>query len=187
MPEFVYRLNAFLPRDIVILALYQAATEDVHARFSAFRRSYVYVVARQKDPFRNGLAGFYTDKNEWDIPAMQEACRILLEYNDFATFCMLKTEVKHHLCTLYEARWEQDGHLLRFHISANRFLRRMVRLIVGTMIQIGRGKMSLAQFRYAIEQRHPQFAAGAAYPEGLYLNRIDYPSGSLIKLEQGVS
>ena len=168
-----FRLNGILPDSIAIFDLCPV-TDDAHARFSAVRRTYEYHIVDHKDPFlcqqatrvRPGL----------DFDAMNEAAQLLIGKQDFASFCRTNTDVKTTICDLTRAEWKQlgNGHAV-FTIAADRFLRNMVRAVVGTLFEVGRGKMTKEQFAEVITQ-HNRCAAGDSAPaEGLFLVQIDYP------------
>ena len=168
-----FRLNGILPDSIAIFDIFHV-TDDAHARFSAVRRTYEYHIVDHKDPFlcqqatrvRPGL----------DFEAMNEAAQLLIGKQDFASFCRTNTDVKTTICDLTRAEWRElgNGHAV-FTIAADRFLRNMVRAVVGTLFEVGRGKMTKEQFAEVITQ-HNRCAAGDSAPaEGLFLVQIDYP------------
>jgi tRNA pseudouridine38-40 synthase len=177
--DFAYKLNSFVPKDITVKKIY-SLSRKIHARWDAIKRSYQYLITIGKDPFMKDLATIsFEDPN---IEIMNKACNILLEYNDFETFSKTHNSHNHYLCDLYEARWEKKDNLLIFTISANRFVRSMVRLIVGTMLMAGNEKISLDEFRSIIESKNRQ-KAGKAFPAcGLYLTDVQYPEGILVEL-----
>ena len=171
-PEaLAHQMNAFLPDDIVIYRIWQVVP-DMHARFDAVSRTYHYYITRTKNPFHINDAYFLY--GDLDIAKMQEAADILFEYEDFTSFSKLHTQVKTNNCKIMEARWfEQDG-LLVFRIKADRFLRNMVRAIVGTLLEIGKGRMTLAEFRAVIE-RKDRCEAGTSVPaHALFLEEVEY-------------
>lgn len=180
--SLVHEMNAFLPRDIVCRRLFRVSAErefhKLHARFDAYERQYEYILALKKDPFGiNMKTTFHNDA--LDVELMQKAAEILPEYENFRTFSKLDTQVKNFLCQLNWAKWRRQGDDLIFNISANRFLRSMVRKIVGTMVWIGTGRMSLDQLREALETGDPAKSGIVAPPDGLYLIDIKYPENSL--------
>ena len=171
--RLVFRLNGILPDSIAIFDIYPVK-ENAHARFDAVRRTYEYHIIDHKDPFlckqatrvRPGL----------DFAAMNESAKLLIGKLDFASFCRTNTDVKTTICDLKQAEWKEldNGHAV-FTISADRFLRNMVRAVVGTLFEIGRGKMTKEQFAEVITQ-HNRCAAGDSAPaEGLFLTHIEYP------------
>ncbi len=173
--ELAYRLNVFLPADIVVYRIWEVPS-DLHARFDAKARTYHYQISRTKDPFHQADA--YAFYGPLDVAKMQEAADLLKGYTDFTSFSKLHTQVKTNNCKVMEARWmEQDG-LLVFHIKADRFLRNMVRAIVGTLIEVGRGRMSLDDFKAVVEQKD-RCSAGESVPaQGLFLEAVDYDFNS---------
>jgi tRNA pseudouridine38-40 synthase len=171
--KLVFRLNGILPDSIAIFDIYPVK-ENAHARFDAVRRTYEYHIIDHKDPFlckqatrvRPGL----------DFAAMNESAKLLIGKQDFASFCRTNTDVKTTICDLKQAEWKEldNGHAV-FTISADRFLRNMVRAVVGTLFEVGRGKMTKEQFAEVITQ-HNRCAAGDSAPaEGLFLTHIEYP------------
>lgn len=177
--RLVYQLNCTLPPDIAARRLCRA-TPTFHARFDALSRAYRYDCVRSKWPFAHGraLPVFY----ELDLPAMQQACDIIRQTTDFATFCKLHGNNKTTLCTIHEAFWVERPPFLRFHIRANRFLRGMVRATVGTLLDVGRGRMSLAQFEACLQQADRRAGGENLPPDGLYLTHVTYPEGSFAPL-----
>ncbi|MGS2726743.1 tRNA pseudouridine(38-40) synthase TruA [Psychroserpens sp. BH13MA-6] len=173
VPEnFLFKLNAFLPRDISIIDIYQVQKE-AHARFDALSRTYKYRVATKKNVFNFDFA--YALQKPLNVALMQEACQILCQYNDFQCFSKVNTDVNTYYCKLIKAEWHQDGDELVFMIQADRFLRNMVRAIVGTMINIGLGKMALESLHAIIKSKNRSEAGFSVPAHGLYLVDIDYP------------
>jgi tRNA pseudouridine38-40 synthase len=175
--ELVFHLNGYLPFDIAIQEVVPVS-KGSHARFSALSRTYQYVIAQTKDPFLNGFAFFYSFP--LDVQKMNEGAAIIKSCRDFTSFTKLPSETKNNICLITEISWEKKGDLLLFNIEANRFLRNMVRAIVGTLIDVGRDKNDLNELREIIETRN-RSAAGASVPAcGLYLTSIVYPDGTLL-------
>ncbi len=173
LPEDLdYKLNSFLPADIAIQRIFPVRA-DLHARFDATYRTYEYYIATRKDPFTQDSA-WQLWRRPLSIEKMNEACKILFEYQDFTSFAKLHTDTKTNNCTIYKAFWEQQGALLKLTISADRFLRNMVRAIVGTMVEIGNGKMQPEDLRAVIERKHRNAASGSAPPQGLFLVDVGY-------------
>ena len=170
--QLTYKLNALLPPDIAIKRVFPVA-DAVHARFDARSRSYEYRITTQKSPFLKDLAYFFPHPLALD--KMNEAAAILIGTQDFASFSKVHTDVNNFICTVTEARWEAQGSLLVFHISANRFLRGMVRAIVGTLLEVGQAKLQVPDFEEIIKQKNRQAARRNAPPEGLFLTQIRYP------------
>ena len=170
--ELTYKLNRLLPPDVAVQAVRPVGPE-MHARFSATRRTYHYYIHTRKDPF---LRGYSWQVNvPLDFALMNEAAQVLLEYSDFTSFSKTGTDVKTNICQLTEARWEQlkPGEW-RFTVSANRFLRNMVRAIVGTLVEVGRHRMTISQMRHAIEAKDRQRAGESVPGHALYLTNIEY-------------
>lgn len=172
--RFLQGLNSLLPADIAVHSYFEMPPE-AHARYDAVQRSYIYTITAQKDPFRTQTAWFYPNAHRLDLKKMADMAAILPLYTDFSTFCKSDSGLERFECLLREARWEQEGSLLRFHISANRFLRGMVRLIVGAAIQTGLGKCSVTDIQTALEQHKPPPLPLSAPPEGLSLTDVLYP------------
>ncbi len=170
--DLAYRLNSFLPPDIAVKRIF-AVADDLHARFSATHRTYEYYIASEKDPFTEDAA-WQLWRRKLDIDKMNEACKVLFEYEDFTSFAKLHTDNKTNNCKIYKAFWQQTGSELKFTISADRFLRNMVRAIVGTMVEIGAGKIAPAELGNIIEGKNRNLAGTSAPPQGLYLVEVGY-------------
>jgi len=175
--NLIYRLNRFLPKDIAVSRIYKVQP-DAHARYSAISRTYRYNITRVKDPFWDEDSWFIHGK--LDINAMNEVCGLLLNYNDFTSFSRLHSDTKTNLCRLFYAVWEQADERLVFTIKADRFLRNMVRALVGTMTEVGSGKMTLKQFGEIIEAKDRCKAGKSAPAKGLMLIDIEYPESIFI-------
>lgn len=171
--DLVYKLNKFLPPAIAIKEIFEVA-DTAHARFDASQRVYEYKVVRQKNPFTQNLAYYF--HGDLDVDAMNAAAAILLGNKDFKAFSKTHTDVKTTMCNVTFAQWEVRGDVLVFTIAANRFLRNMVRAIVGTLIEVGRGKRSFDEFSDVINSLERSEAGDSAPAEGLYLAKITYPS-----------
>ena len=169
--QLVHKLNSFLPKDIVIFNILKVANE-AHARFDATKRTYEYYIHMTKDAFKNEES--YQFQTALNIDKMNEACQILFKHNDFECFSKVNTDVKTFNCAIFEAHWMQDGNKLVFTIAADRFLRNMVRAIVGTMINIGTGKISLDDFEAIIDSKDRSQAGFSVPAHGLYLTKIEY-------------
>ncbi|MBP5508942.1 MAG: tRNA pseudouridine synthase A, partial [Prevotella sp.] len=170
--QVAYRLNRILPHDIAVLGITQVAP-DMHARFSAVERTYHYYIHTKKDPFACRYSCLIP--YALDFKLMNEAGRILTTFEDFGAFCKSHTDVKTTLCHVTMAQWEQlSSHHYRFTITANRFLRNMVRAVVGTLIDVGRGKLSLEEFRGIIESRQRTKAGESMPAHALFLNDVKY-------------
>ncbi|MDJ1479011.1 tRNA pseudouridine(38-40) synthase TruA [Cytophagaceae bacterium DM2B3-1] len=170
--SIVHSLNALLPADISVIDIYQVEP-TAHARFDAFSRSYEYRISHQKNPFLPKMC--YRYRGTPDIAQMNEAAQLLLHYTDFECFSKVKTDVNNFRCTITKAFWIYENDCLVFHISANRFLRGMVRAIVGTLLEVGEGKMNIDDFEKVIQGQDRQKAGRAVPPEGLFLTRVEYP------------
>jgi tRNA pseudouridine38-40 synthase len=170
--DILFKLNMMLPSDIGVYKLWQVR-DRASARFDAIERSYEYHIHQQRDPFITRFSTFYP----WplNLEDMNEAAAIMLEYEDFSAFCKSGGGQKTTLCDLREARWIREDYKLVFHITANRFLRNMVRSVVGTLIEVGKGKMNLEQFREVIEGGKRTRAGESVAPQGLQLTKIIYP------------
>ena len=176
--QLKYKLNLLLPSSIVIHEIFKVIPE-AHARFSAISRTYRYQIALEKNPFSIGLSYYF--HHQLNVDAMNHAAAILMEYNDFACFSKTRTQVKTNICTITKAIWEKEGSMLVFTITADRFLRNMVRAIVGTMLDIGRVKISLDDFRKVIEGKNRSHAGFSVPPQGLFLSKVAY--NDLIRAE----
>ena len=174
LPEnLIYKLNSFLSENIAIKRIFEVA-EDIHARFSATYRTYEYYISLKKDPFSKDSSWQYWRQKTLNINLMNEACKILFEYDDFTSFAKLHADNKTNICKIYKAEWEQLGNQLRFTISADRFLRNMVRAIVGTMVEIGTGKIAPQDLRRIIEEKYRNSAGISAPAQGLFLVDVGY-------------
>ena len=174
----IIRLNSFLPKDIAIRSVRKIKPE-VSARYDAFERTYEYHITRMKDPLREGLA-FYFFK-PIHLPTLQQATALLSGTRDFECFSKVKTDVNHFICDVKSADWNQKGDLLVFTITANRFLRGMVRAIVGTLLEVGTEKISVEDFKAIFKSKDRKKAGMNVPPEGLYLMNVKYPKSIFIK------
>lgn len=165
-------LNAVLPDDIAIKTIFPVNNE-AHARFDASLRSYEYYIHFQKDPFKDGFSWLLRDHP--DIELMNQAAQIITEYTDFGCFSRSNTQVKTNNCKISHARWEEIENGIMFRISADRFLRNMVRAVVGTLMQVGRKEMAPEEVRPVIESKSRKNAGTSAPACGLYLTEISYP------------
>ena len=171
--DFLYRLNSYLPPEIAVNAIHQVEPK-AHARFDATARSYEYLINKKKNPFLQNKAYFFSVPLNLDL--MNTASKELLGYKDFKCFSRTKTDVKTYYCNITQATWSETDMLIKFNITADRFLRNMVRAIVGTLLNIGQGKMSLDKFRQIITEKDRSKAGASAPAHGLYLNSIRYPN-----------
>ncbi len=176
--DLVYHLNRVLPHDIAIQNIF-LVKPDAHARYDALSRQYEYLISTKKNPFYHGSSMLYT--LPLDLDAMNNTCKILKEYNDFTSFSKLHTDVKTNICNIYEAYWKKNGDLIIFTIKADRFLRNMVRAIVGTMMETGKNRIDTEGFRQVILAKNRGKAFSSADANGLYLTDIEYPASFGIK------
>ena len=170
--NLTYKLNKFLPQDIAIHSV-RPVRDDAHARFSATSRTYIYYILTEKSPFEPYA---YRFPQPLDFDRMNEAAQTLLNYTDFTSFSKLHTDTKTNNCCVTYACWEQVSPIKwKFTITADRFLRNMVRAIVGTLLDVGRGTLTLAQFQQVIEKKD-RCSAGSSVPgNALFLTDIAYP------------
>lgn len=171
--QTIYKLNLMLPQDISISSITPVAVE-AHARFDAREREYTYFISPNKNPFlRNSAWLYYVPL---DVGRMNEAASVLLDTRDFTTFAKLNSNNKTNICRVGVAEWQvEDSGVLRFTIRADRFLRNMVRAIVGTLVDVGRGRYGVEEFRDIVESRDLSRSSGGAPPQGLFLSDIVYP------------
>ncbi len=168
----IQRLNAFLPEDIAINAILSVPA-DAHARFDAIERTYEYWVVRNKNPFYRDAAWYRHEM--LDLKSMNEAAALLMDYRDFKCFSKTGSDVKTYHCHITHAAWQNVGELFVFRISADRFLRNMVRAIVGTLIEVGQGKIAVEDVKTIIKSGDRARAGVSVPAKGLYLTRITYP------------
>ena len=169
--EKVYNLNALLPPDIAIRSIVEVAT-DAHCRFDARSREYKYFIYNKKNPFLSGRAYYF--HYTINKALLQNAAAVVKEYRDFSSFSKRNTQVKNFNCDILESDWQTEGDALIYHVKANRFLRGMVRGLTGTMLQVGRGKISLQQFRDIIEARDCTRADFSVPGHGLFLIKVNF-------------
>lgn len=175
-PNMLNSLNSLLPHDVGIHHIREVAAE-AHARFDAFERSYAYHLALRKDPFAIETAWHYPMHHLLDLDKMQEMAALLPQYEAFFPFCKSDSGLAHFNCQLKTAFWEPLPEAQRwvFHISANRFLRGMVRLIVGASIQVGRGQLSISEVKTALDEQKTLKKSLSVPPQGLFLTDVKYP------------
>jgi len=171
VPHLLHKLNSYLPKDIAIFAIHRVH-DDAHARFDAKKRTYEYHIHTQKNAFKSDDSWYYP--NVLNIEKMNQACKILFNYTDFECFSKVHTDVNTFNCTIFEAQWQQNKEQLVFTISADRFLRNMVRSIVGTMINIGLEKISIDTIIQIIESKDRNKAGFSVPAHGLYLTKVEY-------------
>jgi tRNA pseudouridine38-40 synthase len=170
--QSLYNLNSLLPGDISVRNIFPVGAE-AHCRFDASSREYRYYVYGKKNPFLADRAYFFP--YPLDREKLESAADLLRGYTDFSAFAKRNSQVKTFECAIRESRWEEEGECLVYHVMANRFLRGMVRGLVGTMLQVGRGKISLAQFGRVIEEKDNQSADFSVPGHGLFLFRVNFP------------
>lgn len=170
--NLIFRLNCYLPADISVSSI-RKVRADANARYSALSRTYKYYIARTKDPFFNNSSWYL--HGVLDISIMNKACDILLNHSDFTSFSKLHSGAKTNICRIYNAEWEEQENRLVFTIRADRFLRNMVRAIVGTMTNLGSGKITLVEFEEIILKKDRCKAGKSAPAQGLFLTEIEYP------------
>jgi len=177
---WLYKFNVVLPHDIAVQQIIPVAL-DSNARFSARARTYEYYLHFKKDGFL--LNRSYYCPNDLNVEEMNKAAAALFNYKDFTSFSRSRTQVKTNDCTIMGAKWEEIENGLKFTIKANRFLRNMVRAIVGTLVDVGKGKLTVQQFREIIESKDRKYAGMSAPACGLYLTKVEYKEGVF---EQGL-
>ena len=179
--QVLYKLNMMLPKDIAIFSLSTVAA-DAHARFDAVEREYTYFISSVKNPFRRHSAWLYYVP--LDIEKMNSAAAKLLTYSDFTSFAKLNSNNKTNICRIMEAHWsvEPDG-VLRFTIRADRFLRNMVRSIVGTLVDVGRGRYSVEEFCEIVEAKDLSRSSAGAPSQGLFLSDVVYKDTVFSKIK----
>ncbi|WP_421873746.1 tRNA pseudouridine(38-40) synthase TruA [Marinoscillum sp.] len=170
--QLQYKLNALLPYEISINAV-RRVKDEAHARFDATSRSYEYHIHKQKNPFKAGLSYLFT--RELDIEKINEATQVLLNWQNFQAFSKVHTDVKTFDCTIHQIRWQEPNDSHVFSVSANRFLRGMVRAMVGTLLEIGQNKMSISDLEMVLKSGVRSNAGRSAPPEGLFLTAVEYP------------
>lgn len=170
--NLVSRLNRYLSNDTVLFWM-KEVPGDLHARFSALSRTYRYYFHTRKDPFLNGISWFVHDVPDLDL--MNAGSRMLLQVSDFTSFSKLHSNAGTNLCRLTESFWTRDGHRLIYTVTADRFLRNMVRAMVGTLVELGQGKMDLEGLRRIVDARDRSDAGQSVPAHGLFLEKIIYP------------
>ncbi len=177
--NIVHFINGILPYSISVLNIYKSIPE-FHARFDATFRRYLYRICLKKNPFEIERALFVPYK--LDMQKMQEASQQLLKFKNFASFCKANSDNKTYFCDIHFVEWKRNHDILEFHIQANRFLRGMVRGVVGTLLDVGKGKLSIPEFIEIIESQDRKNAKMNVLPYGLYLVDVGYPAGLLMEL-----
>lgn len=170
--DIVYNINSILPRDIAVIRLI-AVSPQSHCRFDAVARLYTYHIYRFKNPFLADRAYYYP--YAMDVQLLQAAAEILYQYTDYTAFSKRRTQVQSYDCTIFESSWKTENQEMIYTVRGNRFLRGMVRGLVGTMLQIGKGKMQLDQFRKIIEEKDSSLVDFSVPAKGLFLEEVIFP------------
>ena len=181
IPVLIYKMNSFLPKDISVRNILNVDS-DSHARFDAVAREYDYIISLKKDPFSETFA--YQVRHKPDVELMNKAAETLLGHKDFQCFSRSKTDVKTYYCTITKAIWKEEDKKLIFTVSADRFLRNMVRAIVGTLLEVGYGKISLLEFQQILDSKSREEAGASAPAHGLYLTKVVYPEAVFLTNNQ---
>lgn len=171
--DLTFRLNKLLPKEIAVRNII-AVAQNAHARFDAVSRSYRYHITTQKNPFLQKRS--YQFAKSLDLELMNQAAKTLIDHEDFKCFSKSKTDVKTYMCDIQHAHWQHNGSELVFFIQANRFLRNMVRAIVGTLIEVGLRKISISDFEAILASRDRSQAGYSVPAHGLYLEKVNYPN-----------
>ena len=170
--KLIYNVNGIIPRDIAVRRIF-AVPDDVNSRFAATYRRYEYRISRVKNPFL--INQVYFLRSELDLEMMNDASAMLLLYQDFESFSKIHTSVNNFRCAITEAHWYETGDSLIFSIKSNRFLRGMVRALVGTLLEVGKGKKTVQDFEKIILSKNRKEAGAQAPAEGLFLVEVGYP------------
>ncbi|MDA0194778.1 MAG: tRNA pseudouridine(38-40) synthase TruA [Bacteroidetes bacterium] len=170
--DFIYKLNSLLPKDIAANKI-RLVKPEAHSRFDAIERAYIYQITTFKNPFIENQAYYF--REPLDLDKMNALSSILMECKDYESFSRVKTDVNHFLCDVYKTAWSAEGHMITFKVTANRFLRGMVRTMVGTMLEVGLGNMSVNEFQDILASKNRKRAGMAVPPRGLFLQSVKYP------------
>ena len=176
--SFIFKLNQLLPKSILSIDLFKVKN-NAHARFDAITRTYLYSLSQVKDPFNHSLHYFY--KENLDLDIMNRASEIIKNHNNFECFSKSNTDVKTFLCDIEKAYWKKTSGGAEFEITANRFLRNMVRAIVGTLIEIGNGKKNIKDLKKILISKQRSNAGYSVPANGLFLTQIKYPDSIYLK------
>lgn len=182
--QLVYKLNLILPRDIAVTKVREVKTE-AHARFDAVEREYTYYISKRKNPFRRFSAWQYYVP--LDMDKMNQAAAVLLRYDDFTSFAKLNSNNKTNICRVMRAEWrtdEKDADVMIFTIRADRFLRNMIRAIVGTLVDVGRGRYTVDDFERIVAARDLSLSSAGAPAEGLFLSDVKYSDDIYLQSEE---
>lgn len=177
LKDLKYKLNHVLPSDITVINIMATKEQNAHARYDAYSRSYIYHLHLNKNPFKEVYSTYYKQAKNLKLELLEETAAMLLKHNDFAGLCKSKSNVKTTICNLTESRWTYNPaeNSYAYHVTSNRFLRGMVRLIVGASIQVAKGKLSLKALEIALESGEKPYLVFSAPPQGLFLTNIKYP------------
>ncbi|MFT4521316.1 MAG: tRNA pseudouridine38-40 synthase [Bacteroidia bacterium] len=178
--QTLFRLNKMLPNAIALHRVFKVPNK-LSTRFDAIERTYHFHISSQKDAFKHPFQ--YWSNRTYNMAAMNEAAMYLLGNQDFTSFCKSHAQNKTMMCTVSEAHWIEEQHELKFVITANRFLRNMVRAIVGSLLSVGLGRMSIEEFKNVIDAQDRRAAGASAPANGLFLHRITYDQSRWIELE----
>ena len=170
--DFAYKLNAVLPHDVFISSI-RKVNQKAHARFDAILRAYDYVMVKKRDPFLLNEAYIY--HGPLDIDMLNNASQLLVGKHNFESFSKVKTQVNNFNCEVFQALWKQEDNKITFHIEANRFLRGMVRAIVGTLLMVNEGKIAIDDLNGILNSKNRGMAGQSVSPDGLYLSKVSYP------------
>jgi tRNA pseudouridine38-40 synthase len=179
LKDIAYRMNAILPDDISVFNIFPV-NNNIHARFNAISRTYKYYISRTKDPFAKAYS--WNVYGYLDVERMNKAAAILYDFVDFTSFSKLHTDVRTNNCQIMMAEWKEEKSMLVFTIKADRFLRNMVRAIVGTILDIGKGKLSVEDFRRIIEAKNRSDAGFSVPAKGLFLEVVEYSDDIFLKV-----
>lgn len=175
LSKLTYQANAILPDSISVFRIFEVA-DDAHTRFDAIQRSYVYKIHFGKNPFEKNSSFCVYRSELFNFKLMNEAAKLVMAYEDFFPFCKTKTEVFTFKCTMTRSEWIQTSDKnLEYHVSANRFLRGMVRLLVGMCLNVGSGKVSLQELKNCMDEQKRLPHAWSVPAHGLYLCKVKYP------------
>jgi len=174
-PTFLIQMNGLLPHDVAVYGC-RLVAGSAHARFDAWERSYEYHIALRKDPFTTDTTWFFPQHQRLDVEKMQQTAQLLLRYEAFFPFCKTHSDAEHYRCELRRAEWQHwpEQHRLVFCVTANRFLRGMVRLMVGACLNVGSGKIQMDDVREALDEQKMLKRSWSVPPEGLFLTAIKY-------------
>lgn len=181
-PQLIYKMNALLPKELAVMRLFQPIDQELNSRFAASSRSYRYKIYRRKDPFKQGRALYFP--YPVDVDKLQQTAALIMEYTDFESFCKRNGQNFTYKCTIFRSYWEQHEGELHYVVEANRFLRGMVRALVGTQLKVMKQEHPVAALRKIIEAKDCTLADFSVTGNGLYLEAVNYPEGALQEIVQ---